>query len=85
MQESYNLGWNIGAVVDGTAKRNILLTDRSERRRIAQAFTLLPSIVVSLAFSAGGRPDMQLMRRVSPWPSSRMLLKRATCLRLDWQ
>ena len=36
MQDCYNLGWKIGAVVNGTAKRNILATYQSERRRIAQ-------------------------------------------------
>ena len=36
MQDSYNLGWKIGAVVKGIAKRSILKTYQSERRRIAQ-------------------------------------------------
>ncbi|MCJ1358089.1 MAG: hypothetical protein MMC33_008087 [Icmadophila ericetorum] len=36
MQDSYNLGWKIGAVVNGLAKRSILKTYQSERRRIAQ-------------------------------------------------
>ena len=36
MQDAYNLGWKIGAVVNGTAKRSILKTYQSERRRIAQ-------------------------------------------------
>ena len=36
MQDCYNLGWKIGAVVSGTAKRSILPTYQSERRRIAQ-------------------------------------------------
>ncbi|KAI9815565.1 MAG: hypothetical protein M1827_002699 [Pycnora praestabilis] len=36
MQDCYNLGWKIAAVVNGTAKRSILKTYQSERRRIAQ-------------------------------------------------
>ncbi|KAI9860964.1 MAG: hypothetical protein M1830_006208, partial [Pleopsidium flavum] len=36
MQDCYNLGWKIGAVVNGLAKRSILKTYQSERRRIAQ-------------------------------------------------
>ncbi|SLM37649.1 phenol 2-monooxygenase [Lasallia pustulata] len=36
MQDCYKLGWKIGAIVNGTAKRNILPTYQSERRRIAQ-------------------------------------------------
>lgn len=35
MQDSYNLGWKIGCVVNGVAKRGILKTYQSERRRIA--------------------------------------------------
>jgi len=36
MQDCYNLGWKIGAVVNGIARRAILRTYQSERRRIAQ-------------------------------------------------
>lgn len=36
MQDCYNLGWKIGLVVNGIAKRAILKTYQSERRRIAQ-------------------------------------------------
>lgn len=36
MQDSYNLGWKICAVVKGLAKRSILKTYQSERRCIAQ-------------------------------------------------
>ncbi|MCJ1307365.1 hypothetical protein MMC25_001011 [Agyrium rufum] len=36
MQDAYNLGWKIGAVINGHAKRSILKTYQSERRRIAQ-------------------------------------------------
>ncbi|KAL3418610.1 phenol hydroxylase [Phlyctema vagabunda] len=36
MQDSYNLGWKIAAVLNGTANRSILKTYQSERRRIAQ-------------------------------------------------
>ena len=36
MQDTYNLGWKIGLVVKGLAKRPILKTYQSERRRIAQ-------------------------------------------------
>ena len=36
MQDSYNLGWKIGLVVNGVAKRCILETYKSERRLIAQ-------------------------------------------------
>lgn len=36
MQDTYNLGWKIGLVVKGLAKRSILRTYQSERRRIAQ-------------------------------------------------
>lgn len=36
MQDSYNLGWKIAAVLNGTADRSILKTYQSERRRIAQ-------------------------------------------------
>lgn len=36
MQDAYNLGWKIGLVVNGIAKRSILKTYQSERRRVAQ-------------------------------------------------
>ncbi|CAD6588281.1 MAG: hypothetical protein ASARMPREDX12_003221 [Alectoria sarmentosa] len=36
MHDTYNLGWKIGLVVKGLAKRSILRTYQSERRRIAQ-------------------------------------------------
>ncbi|KAA8573316.1 hypothetical protein EYC84_003804 [Monilinia fructicola] len=36
MQDTYNLGWKIAAVLNGTADRSILKTYQSERRRIAQ-------------------------------------------------
>lgn len=36
MQDAYNLVWKIGLVVKGLAKRSILKTYQSERRRIAQ-------------------------------------------------
>ena len=36
MQDSYNLGWKIGLVVKGIAKRSILKTYQSERRRVAE-------------------------------------------------
>ncbi len=36
MQDSYNLGWKIALVINGIAKRSILKTYQSERRRIAQ-------------------------------------------------
>ena len=36
MQDTYNLGWKIGLVVKGLAKRSILRTYQSERRRVAQ-------------------------------------------------
>ncbi|CZT43526.1 probable FAD monooxygenase [Rhynchosporium secalis] len=36
MQDTFNLGWKVAAVVKGTADRSILKTYQSERRRIAQ-------------------------------------------------
>ncbi|KAF4636696.1 hypothetical protein G7Y89_g1386 [Cudoniella acicularis] len=36
MQDTYNLGWKIAAVLNGTSNRSILKTYQSERRRIAQ-------------------------------------------------
>ena len=36
MQDSYNLGWKIALVINGIAKRSILETYQSERRRVAQ-------------------------------------------------
>lgn len=36
MQDTYNLGWKIAAVLNGTANRSILKTYQSERRKIAQ-------------------------------------------------
>ena len=36
MQDTYNLGWKISLVVRGLAKRSILRTYQSERRRVAQ-------------------------------------------------
>ena len=36
MQDTYNLGWKIALVVKGLAKRSILTTYESERRRVAQ-------------------------------------------------
>ncbi|GAB7331432.1 hypothetical protein MBLNU13_g02848t3 [Cladosporium sp. NU13] len=35
MQDSYNLGWKLGAVISDTAHRDILSTYNSERRPIA--------------------------------------------------
>ncbi|KAI9896356.1 hypothetical protein N3K66_008528 [Trichothecium roseum] len=36
MQDTFNLGWKVGLVAKGLAKRSILKTYQSERRRIAQ-------------------------------------------------
>lgn len=36
MQDSYNLGWKVALVINGIAKRSILKTYQSERRRVAQ-------------------------------------------------
>ncbi|KAI5927595.1 phenol hydroxylase [Camillea tinctor] len=36
MQDAYNLGWKVGLVARGIAKRSILTTYQSERRRVAQ-------------------------------------------------
>lgn len=36
MQDTYNLGWKIGSVVNGHSSRGILKTYQSERRRVAQ-------------------------------------------------
>ena len=36
MQDTYNLGWKIGAVVNGYCDRSLLKTYQSERRRVAQ-------------------------------------------------
>lgn len=36
MHDTYNLGWKIGAVVKGTARRSILATYELERRKVAQ-------------------------------------------------
>ena len=36
MQDTYNLGWKIALVAKGIAKRSILSTYQSERRRVAQ-------------------------------------------------
>lgn len=36
MQDTFNLGWKIAAVLNGTTSRSILKTYQSERRRIAQ-------------------------------------------------
>ncbi|KAI1335986.1 phenol hydroxylase [Xylariaceae sp. FL0016] len=36
MQDCYNLGWKVGLVARGVAKRSILGTYQSERRRVAQ-------------------------------------------------
>lgn len=36
MQDTYNLGWKIGAVVKGHCDRSLLKTYQSERRRVAQ-------------------------------------------------
>lgn len=36
MQDTYNLGWKLGAVINGLSSRSILKTYQSERRRIAQ-------------------------------------------------
>src|ERR1017187_3850853 len=36
MQDTFNLGWKIATVLNGTASRSILKTYQSERRRIAQ-------------------------------------------------
>ncbi|KAI0594064.1 phenol hydroxylase [Biscogniauxia sp. FL1348] len=36
MQDAYNLGWKVGLVARGVAKRSILATYQSERRRVAK-------------------------------------------------
>lgn len=36
IQDTYNLGWKIAAVINGIAKRSILKTYQLERRRVAQ-------------------------------------------------
>ena len=36
MQDTFNLGWKVGLVARGIAKRSILQTYQSERRRVAQ-------------------------------------------------
>lgn len=36
MQDAYNLGWKISAVVNGYTDRSLLKTYQSERRRVAQ-------------------------------------------------
>lgn len=36
MQDTYNLGWKVGLVAKGIAKRDILATYESERRKVAQ-------------------------------------------------
>ncbi|KAK4547105.1 hypothetical protein LTR36_001326 [Oleoguttula mirabilis] len=36
MQDTYNLGWKLGAVINGYSDRSLLKTYQSERRRIAQ-------------------------------------------------
>lgn len=36
MQDTYNLGWKLGAVVNGYCDRTLLKTYQSERRRVAQ-------------------------------------------------
>ncbi|KAK4889817.1 hypothetical protein LTR27_011435 [Elasticomyces elasticus] len=36
MQDAYNLGWKLGSVIEGTAKREILSTYNEERRPVAQ-------------------------------------------------
>ena len=36
MQDTYNLGWKIGAVINGYCDRAVLKTYQSERRRVAQ-------------------------------------------------
>jgi len=41
MQDAYNLGWKIGSVLTGTAKREILSTYNTERRPVAQALIKL--------------------------------------------
>ena len=53
MQDTYNLGWKIGLVVKGLAKRSILRTYQSERRRIAQDLTAFDQ---QLSRMYSGRP-----------------------------
>ena len=36
MQDTYNLGWKLGAVINGVADRAILKTYEAERKQIAQ-------------------------------------------------
>ncbi|QSZ35693.1 hypothetical protein DSL72_006815 [Monilinia vaccinii-corymbosi] len=58
MQDTYNLGWKIAAVLNGTADRSILKTYQSERRRIAQDLIAFDH-KLSRLFS--GRPAKSLM------------------------
>ena len=53
IQDTYNLGWKIAAVINGLAKRSILSTYQSERRSIAEDL-----IAFDLKFSRlfSGRP-----------------------------
>jgi 2-polyprenyl-6-methoxyphenol hydroxylase-like FAD-dependent oxidoreductase len=58
MQDTYNLGWKLGAVINGTADRAILKTYASERRQVA-----LDLIDFDHRFSRlfSGRPAKDLM------------------------
>jgi phenol 2-monooxygenase (NADPH) len=53
MHDTYNLGWKLGAVLNGTAQRSILKTYESERRPIAQQ---LIEFDTKFAFMFSGRP-----------------------------
>lgn len=83
MQKAYNLGWKIGPVLIGLAKRSILRAHQSERRRIAQDLIAFDHRFSRL-FSADGRKT-QLMKLVHRWLSSRIPSRKGVCLPLNWQ
>ncbi|KAF7915395.1 hypothetical protein EAE99_010168 [Botrytis elliptica] len=58
MQDTYNLGWKIAAVLNGTANRSILRTYESERRAVAQELITFDH-KFSRLFS--GRPAKDIM------------------------
>lgn len=58
MQDSYNLGWKLGAVLEGWSKRDILATYEPERRNVAQKLLEVDQEITKL-YSRNNTPSKQ--------------------------
>ncbi|KAI4214688.1 MAG: hypothetical protein LQ351_002761 [Letrouitia transgressa] len=64
MQDAFNLGWKIALVIKGLAKRSVLKTYQSERRRVAQDLIALDH-QLSRIYSRSLRDDINYRSSIS--------------------